>query len=571
MNKRSILAYLLVLTILLPLFSIPADARNGAKSFSDVPQKHWAKEYVEELRQRGISDGIGNNQFGLGKTISRFEFIAFLVRLMNWKLIDQPNPTFQDVTDKKAWYYAPLETAVAHGILNAVGSEFNKDAQVSKRSFHGNSPITRQEMAIMIVRALGYGQIASKLDMENHFTDVERFTGYINVAKDLGIINGISKTEFAPKATAKREEAATMMIRMARKLDADITDLHGFYAIRSYHQVEMLKDFNSVSFGWSRLGHSSEKGYYLDTENRKDNDFAIPRGYEEPLKRAREAKLKTHLMVYAADTVKIGESGNLTSFLETTSEQAKVIDQIVQTISEKHLNLDGVVIDFEEMKGEAKKGQFISFLQSLRYALKGKRLLVAVHPQRKEGIAYYDAYDFRQIGEWSDGVILMAHDYYAKRLTTSEAEQGYTLTPLAPLDKIYNALRFITDKKTGVEDTSKVMLQLSFGAVQWQKKEGKVVNEAAYQPTYDKISHALKKYKAQIQFTDQYSSPRASYIDEQGLENVLWYEDARSIIAKVRLAKMFGIQKISIWRIGNIPEDKSAPYMNVWTELKKEK
>ena len=507
----------------------------------------------------------------MGRSISRYEFVTFLVRLMKWELINQPNPTFSDATDMKAWYYAPLETAVSKGILIAVGSEFDKNPDVSKRAFGGNKAITRQEMAIMIVRALGYGQIASKLDLEPTFHDVDRFKGYINVAKDLGIINGTSADTFSPKATAKKEEAAAMMIRMARKLDANIEELHGFYAIRSFGQIQLVQDLHSVSVGWSRLGQSGEKGYYLDTSKDNDNDFSIPSGYEKVLTEAKSRKVKTQLMVYASDTVKIGEAGNLTSFLNNPAEQEKVIGQIVDTLSQSKLNLDGVTIDFEEMKGEEKKIQFVAFLEKMKAALNGKRLLVAVHPQRKEGIAYFDAYDFRKIGQIADKVILMAHDYYAKTLTMEEAEKGYTLTPLAPLDKIYHALRFMKDPNTGVEDHSKIMLQISFGSVQWQKQDGKVIHQTAYQPAYDKIIEALAKQNVDISFQEQYSSPRAAYFSVGGVENILWYEDSRSIIAKIQLAKMFDIKNISIWRLGNIPNDKRAPYMDVWNAIKKEK
>lgn len=571
MKKQKRWAGTIAFCIIISLLSINVISAAEPRAFSDVPAGHWAAEYVQELRDRGITDGIGNNQFGMGKSISRYEFVTFLVRLMKWDLVNQPHPTFVDATDTKAWYYAPLETAVAKGLLIAVGSEFDQNPDVSKRSFGGSYPITRQEMAIMIVRALGYGQIASKLDLEPGFSDVERFKGYINVAKDLGIINGTGPQTFAPTATATKEEAATMMIRMARKLDAGISDLHGFYAIRSFNQIHFMKELHSVSFGWSRLGHSGEKGYYLDTSRENDNDFAIPAGYEKVLSQARAQNIKMHLMIYASDTSKIGEAGNLTAFLNDPSEQAKVIQQIVNQISPAKLNLDGVTIDFEEMKGEIKKAQFVSFLENLKAALNGKRLLVAVHPQRKEGIAYFDAYDFRKIGQIADRVILMAHDYYAKSLTTAEAEQGYTLTPLAPLDKIYNALRFITDKQTGVEDISKVMLQVSFGSVQWQRQNGKVTNQRAFQPSYDKITAALAKPNAEITFQEQYSSPRAAYMTEDGLENILWYEDSRSIVAKIQLAKMFGVKNISIWRLGNIPNDKKAPYLNVWEAIQKEK
>lgn len=570
MKVKKIISLVLALAFALSLIPLQTSRLEAANPFVDVPSSHWAYTYVNELKSRGITQGTSDNMFGLGKPISRYEFIAFLVRLMDWKLVEQPNPTFLDATDKKAWYYGPLETAVAHGILIPVGSEFETKPEVSKQNFGGNYPITRQEMAIMIVRALGYGQIASKLDLETSFTDVNKYQGYINMAKDLGIINGISQTEFAPTSSAKREEAAAMMIRMARKLDSKIKDLHAFYAISSYHQVNYLKDFNSVSFGWSRLGQKNQAGYYLDTTSDYEYDLAIPIGYEKPIQAAQYRALKTHLMVYANDSQRIGEGGNLTDFLSSPQEQDKVIGQIVDQISSHQLDLQGVVIDFEEMKGPAKKDQFVSFLTKLKQALNGKRLMVTVHPQREEGLAYYDAYDFRKIGDIADQVILKAYDYYAKSLSPQEMASGYTLTPLAPLDKVYYALRSITDPVSGVADKSKIMLQVSLDTVQWQKKDGRVLNQTAFQPTYSQVIAALKRPNVVINYSGQYSSPRASYFETDGVENIIWYEDGRSIGAKIQLAKMYGINNISIWRLGNIPNDKIALHMNIWDQVKKE-
>ncbi len=128
-------AWLAALSIISNLLSFNLISAAEPKAFSDVPAEHWAAEYVQELRNRGITDGIGNNQFGMGKSISRYEFVTFLVRLMKWDLVNQPNPTFADATDTGAWYYAPLETAVSKGLLMAVGSEFDKNPGVSKRSF----------------------------------------------------------------------------------------------------------------------------------------------------------------------------------------------------------------------------------------------------------------------------------------------------------------------------------------------------------------------------------------------------------------------------------------------------
>lgn len=55
------------------------------------------------------------------------------------------------------------------------------------------------------------------------------------------------------------------------------------------------------------------------------------------------------------------------------------------------------------------------------------------------------------------------------------------------------------------------------------------------------------------------------YTTEDGTEIFLWYEDARSVSDKLQLAKLFGIQGVSFWRIGTIPNyaDEGLHY-NVW-------
>lgn len=49
--------------------------------------------------------------------------------------------------------------------------------------------------------------------------------------------------------------------------------------------------------------------------------------------------------------------------------------------------------------------------------------------------------------------------------------------------------------------------------------------------------------------------------------NVLWYEDSRSVNAKIRLANLFGISGISLWRLGNIPDYSEHIHLDVWTQI----
>ena len=39
---------------------------------------------------------------------------------------------------------------------------------------------------------------------------------------------------------------------------------------------------------------------------------------------------------------------------------------------------------------------------------------------------------------------------------------------------------------------------------------------------------------------------------------------SRSIKDKIKLSKMFGVNSLSVWRIGAIPNGTAEQYMNVW-------
>ena len=246
------------------------------------------------------------------------------------------------------------------------------------------------------------------------------------------------------------------------------------------------------------------------------------------------------------------------------------------TVEDTTVNFDGVVIDFESMKGENLKYTFNSFLEELKQELDitGKKLYVAVHPKRKPGQEYYDGYDFKAIGQISDRIILMAHDYYAKKLTDTEMKNRYTTTPLTPLEDVYYALKAITDEENGVENQEKILLQISFDSVQWNIQNGEVINQEPFRPGYEQIYQRLLT-DVEIKYSAVNRNPYIEYINETDQTlNIIWYEDSRSVQDKINLAKMFGVNGISLWRLGNIPdyEDLNAKslYLDVWQKILKE-
>ncbi len=520
------------------------------------------------MRSLGITDGIGNNEFGLGLTIKRSEFAAFLVKLMNWDLSYPDEGSFADNLDKDRWYFPYIESALDHGAII-------KDTQL----FRCDEPVTREEMAVMIVRALGYEGLSKRLSGScNSFSDVSRNEGYITLAKDFGIISGVGNGLFKPLDNAKREEAAAMIVRMYERLNSKIEDIHGFYAIKSSNQSDMIKSLNSVGFGWSRLEYNQDK-VILNTTRTNNNEFAIPAGFFEPMNIAKKNNTNTMMMVFTKDE-KVPGGVLLAEHIITEPEVRKeVINDIVEQVNliQKDgftAEFDGVVIDFENLRGDNSKNSFNKFLIELKEKLdkSNKKLYVALHPVMQPGHAYFDGYDFKTVGETADKVILMAHDYYAKQLTDAEMEMGYTLTPLTPIDQIYWALKNITDKDTGVQQSDKILIQLSFDSVQWKVKDRKVINRYPYSPDYDSIRKRILADDVTIKYSDLYENSYAVFHnDVDGTDNIIWYEDSRSINAKLKLIKMFGLKGISLWRLGNIPDfddtDAKKIYLDVWQQI----
>jgi spore germination protein YaaH len=231
---------------------------------------------------------------------------------------------------------------------------------------------------------------------------------------------------------------------------------------------------------------------------------------------------------------------------------------------------DGIVVDIEGLRGVEQRELLNEVLRNLRAELDkyDKKMYVAVHPKRRDGQAYYDGYDYKTIGQLADKVVLMAHDYNAKQLTEEEMAQGIVMTPLAPIDEVYYALRAITDPESGVEDHSKIVLQLNFAIAQWKLLDGQVSNNRPYTPAYEALVERIETGTVEFKYDETSESPYLTFADaEDGTYNVVWYEDERSIAAKTELAELFGITGISVWRLGNVPDYKGEGQLDVLSML----
>lgn len=180
------------------------------KTFDDI-NIPWAKDQIEVLASRYIINGVDDGKYAPNTNISRAAFAKLLVNALNLKAGGNV-VKFNDI-EKGLWYTGPVETAASLEIVKGSGDKFNP-----------NGDITREEMAVMIVRALKQvdpdGDYATT-DLD--FSDADSISDWakneVGIASDKGLVTGVSPTEFSPKENATRAQAAVIIYRLLDLLD----------------------------------------------------------------------------------------------------------------------------------------------------------------------------------------------------------------------------------------------------------------------------------------------------------------------------------------------------------------
>ena len=176
-------------------------------NFKDTAN-HWANESIKYLADRGIINGMNDNQFAPNNNITRAEFITLLAKMDNIDINKYKAEIFTDVP-ANAWFNPYIDWAAKNGITSGT----------TANTFAPNNNITREQMAVMIERFCNYKNFSLNNNKPQiNFTDTNNISSYASssVAKvqQAGIINCRPDGSFAPKANATRGESAQMIYTM---------------------------------------------------------------------------------------------------------------------------------------------------------------------------------------------------------------------------------------------------------------------------------------------------------------------------------------------------------------------
>lgn len=527
--KHRLTAALLAAVLSLSL-SVPAMAYSDTAS-------HWAGPVIEKASRYGLMVGYPDGRFGVGDYLNRASFVTILCQMLDWEPVKDSSPSFIDCSSSH-WAYGYVEAARAHGVTDAGGP------------FRPDDPISREEMAVMLVRALGYQTLAESLSASQlPFSDVTRNAGYIALAYQISMVSGIregDKLLFKPALSATRAEAATMLVQVYERYAASTDWLHGFYAVSSYSQINLTRDMDAVSLGWARMEYDDASGPRLNTTKENGNSWAVPQDPTAATGYFQRNGTPYNLCVFASGA---DASDPLASTVGKITANAESRARAIAALTAAAEDYSGLTMDFEGLKSSL-KANYTAFIRELRAALPAdKSLYVCVQPG-----PWYTGYDFRALGESCDKVILMAHDYRWSSIPASYVGTARTDCPVTPFARIYDALTEITDPDTGVADRSRIALALSMDTTGFRIDEnGLLLDDQFYRPSIETLSRRLAQSDTVVTYSQEYRNPYAVYTDEAGSRYKVWFENGQSVADKIQLAKMFGVTGVSIWRLGNIP------------------
>ncbi|MBD5155645.1 MAG: LysM peptidoglycan-binding domain-containing protein [Oscillibacter sp.] len=225
--------------------------------------------------------------------------------------------------------------------------------------------------------------------------------------------------------------------------------------------------------------------------------------------------------------------------------QAALIDQIVATITEKSYR--GLDVDFEYIPG-AQRENYAAFIRTLRERLApmGLPVIVALAPKtyaQQPGLLY-EAHDYALLGAAADFVLLMTYEW------------GYTAGPPMAVSPLPN-VRQVLDYAVTEIPREKIYLGISNYGYDWPLPFRQGVTRARSISNQEAVELALR-YGAEIQFDQTAQSPWFNYT--AGTPHVVWFEDARSMSAKLRLIDEYGLYGAGYWNL-------MRPYPQGWAVL----
>lgn len=233
--------------------------------------------------------------------------------------------------------------------------------------------------------------------------------------------------------------------------------------------------------------------------------------------------------------------------LQDPAAQTRLIDAVLHNMREK--NYQGLDVDFEFLGRDAAQA-YAAFVARLRAALspQGYEVTVALAPKTADGQpgTLYEGHDYAALGAAADAVLLMTYEW------------GYTYGPpmaVAPVPSV----RRVLDYAVGRIDPKKIFMGIPTYGYDWPLPYERGTTRATSLSNVQAVDLA-RSAGAAILYDETAEAPYFFYTAPDGTAHEVWFEDARSIAAKLALVQEYGFRGVGYWNL-------DRPFPQNWTVL----
>lgn len=249
-------------------------------------------------------------------------------------------------------------------------------------------------------------------------------------------------------------------------------------------------------------------------------------------------------------------SGELAhTLLEDENAQDALIEKILRAADRRGYRWVDVDFEFLLSQDASAYPRFLARLRR-RLAPSGRPLITALAPKASadQPGRFYEGIDYHQIAQSVDFALLMTYDW------------GNPASPpmaVAPLPQVRRVVEYALTEFT----PGQLFLGIPNYGYNWALpyRQGSQVRSLS---NVDAIRLAWE-HRAAIRYDETAQAPWLRYVDDQGAEHEVWFEDARSIRAKVNLALERGLYGVGVWNLDR-PFPQGWTVVNALTNIRSE-
>ena len=202
---------------------------------------------------------------------------------------------------------------------------------------------------------------------------------------------------------------------------------------------------------------------------------------------------------------------------------------------EKERRYSGVVIDIENTS-PTDRDHYSAFIRRMYEALhpRGFKVFTVVGPKEVDipKALWTRAFDYKEIGKYSDFVIMMTYNQHWK---------GGPPGPCAAVDWFEACVKYACE----CMPKEKVIAGIPFYGYDWPP------TGPATSLTHKKASALIDRVKPEkIEWSEPWGTPWFAYT-ENGAKHEVWFENVRSVEAKLDVCRKLGVGGVAAWRLGD--------------------